>query len=465
MPTLIRLLGNSAVNTQEVRNTFKEPVLIPANAKIALTGVNAVLADDLANEKFVISGTTGQFNIGLTGTLANAVLPNGEYTAGSFVDAFETAANYTGTNVNRTALLGVHHEIDLVDGKLSINTYKGELADADLDQDIWFTEGLAPASVSATAFTATATLASATALLNNGSRVPLVSSKITATFVNADTVDMGIGACSYEDVTKVYWGLRVVQDGTNRQYQYGVLNSSGTTVWTDIGTVYAQANDVVTLQRFGEYVRIDIIRAGGAGALVNNIQNGITREQADTSKDLIVWFVGAATGGSMATVQCTQIEGTNPPQMNGLNTSINAGLQFITTAGAFNSILALYCGFVAERNIIAYKGDPAHVASRAPILGLPAYPGILITIDGLGLLKSHDGASTAKSPANIVYSVNELQNLTQYLQLDVPEPLYLDVGNPHPINVNELRVRLYEAGGYNPLTFIGNPSFSFIIDY
>jgi hypothetical protein len=83
----------------------------------------------------------------------------------------------------------------------------------------------------------------------------------------------------------------------------------------------------------------------------------------------------------------------------------------------------------------------------------------------MGLLKSFDGAATAKSPANIIYSVNELQNKNQYLQLDVPQPLYLDIGNAAPINVNELRVRLFEAGGYNQLTFIGKPSFSFMIAY
>jgi hypothetical protein len=193
--------------------------------------------------------------------------------------------------------------------------------------------------------------------------------------------------------------------------------------------------------------------------------NGITRTQADTSKDLIIWYAKAATDGQMSNCLMTQIEGANPPSVAGLNATINAALQFINQAGVFNSILAVYAGFTGERNLISYKGDPATLNSRFEVGGLPAYPGVLICLDGMGLLRSYDGAATAKSPANIIYSLSELQSKSQYLQLDIPEPLYLDIGNAKEINVNELRIRLFEAGGYNPLTFIGNPSFSLMVQY
>lgn len=467
MPTLIRLLGDSAKNTTEVRNTFKEPVLIPANARVALTGLNAVLADDLAIETFVVSGTTGEFKIGLVNDSSLgqplAVIDNGDYTAASFADAFEIAANYTGTSDNRNILLGLHHIANLIEGKLKLQTYRGLLANADFNTTYWqLGDGLAAAATSATGFTATATAASFTTLGNIGSIVPLVSSRFVATFVNADTVDMMIAATPFDDPDSVYWGLRVILDGTNRQYQYGYWDGTAT-VWENIASVTAVANDVIELDRFGAYAKVKITRSGGA-QVANVARTGITRAMTDQSKGRLVWVVKANTGGQMAACQCTQIQGVDPT-LSLLNTTVDGYLKFATNGDTFNSILSLYCGFAGERNPIVYRGDPATVISRTAVGGLPGYPGVLVTIDGLGLLRSYDGAATAKSPANIIYSVNELHDKQQYLQLDIPEPLYLDIGNPTPINVNELRVRLYEAGGYNVLTFIGKPSFSFMIDY
>lgn len=471
MPTLIRLLGNSAVNNTEVRNTFRQPVLIPAGARIALTGVNAVLADDLAYRKFAISGNSGQFNIGLTvsGGLAAAVIPDGEYSMASFVDAMEVGANYTGTSANADILLGVHHDINVatnyltVGSRLSIDTYYGPMGPAEFTN--WTNFSSPAAVISDTSFTATATAASETVLVTTSTRVPLVSSKFQATFVNADTVDMQIGVCSWKDYDKVYWGLKVETAGTNRQYKYGRLVNDAT-VWTNITGVYAQANDVVTLSRYGDSIRVKIVRSGGTVAS-DAVYSGVTRDQVDSSKDLLFWYARASTGGQMSNCQCTQIEGVNPPPTSGygLNTVVNARLNFFTTTGQFNSILAMYCGFQSQKSNITYSGDPAHLSSWSIITGIPAFPGILVTIDGLGILKSFDGASSSKSPSNIIYSVNEMQEESHFLQLDVPQPLYLDIGNPTEINVNELRVKLYEAAGYNQLSFLGNPSFSFIIAY
>ena len=471
MPTLIRLLGDSAKNNTEVRNAFKEPVFIPANARVALTGLNAVLADDIAYETFYIAGNAGEFRMGIVNDSSMgqplATIPVGDYTAAAFVDEFEIAANYTGTDGNRNVLLGVHNIADLSEGKLRIQTYLGPLADAEFNEaTLWTVNDGAglddPAAISATGFTATATAASATEIGNLGSIVPLVSSRFVATFVNADTVAMQLGAAPFDDPDKIYWGVRVIDVAGDQQYQYGYWDGAST-VWEDIGDVLAEANDVVELNRFGSYAKVKITRAGGALA-ADVARTGITRAMSSQSKGRLCWFVRANTGGQMASCQCTKIDGIDP-LLRLMNTTVDGYLKFVTGANAFNSSLAMYCGFPGERNEIVYRGNPATLVSRMDVGGSPAYPGVLVTLDGLGLLRSYDGAATAKSPANIIYSVNELQNKQQYLQLDVPQPLYLDVGNPAPINVNELRVRLFEAGGYNPLTFIGKPSFSFIIAY
>jgi len=469
MPTLIRLLGDSAKNTTEVVNTFKEPVFIPANARVALTGLNAVMSDDLANETFIISGNVGQFKIGIVSSnalaQANAVIDNGDdYTAASFVRAFDVAANYTGTAENRTILLGLHHVANLVDGRLKIQTYEGKLDDAGFNDTIWERyDGLAAAATTATGFTATATAASYTTLNNIGSLIPMVSSKFNATFVNANTIDMEITAAPFDAGDNPFWGLRVITDTGARRYQYGYKPLVGAFIWENILDATAEANDKIQLSRFGAFAIVVITRADNS-PVANVPRTGIVRELTNPSIGSFQWFVKANTNGQMTNCQCTKIDGLSP-SLSGLNDTVIASLQFKNVANGFNSILALYCGFSGERNAIIYRGDPAIVTGRTNIGGLPGFPGVLVTLDGLGLLKSFDGAATAKSPANIVYSVNELQDKQQYLQLDVPEPLYLDIGNPSPININQLRVRLFESGGYNPLSFIGKPSFSFIIDY
>ena len=479
MPSLIRLLGDSDKNSSEVRNTFKEPIIIPAHAKVALTGMNAILVDDLATERFVISGTFGQFKIGIAQdtasppTIQSANIPAATYSTASFVDAVETAANFTGTAANYLSILGLHHEIDLDTASadsLQIRSFQSAPADPTFTTaTLWIARSggayKPAAATSSNGFTATATAASFTQLLNQ-ERIPLVSSSVEATFVNGNTVALEITATSHTDPDVVIWGIRTNAGG----YEYGYMDL-GVPLWTPIvvgvSQVLAAANDVVKMYRYADSIVIDIKSSVGAVKAGITYSGILSREELNTSNVLIQWAYKAGTGGQFSSVLHTAIIGTdNPPSaLTGLNDTINCYLKFEMVSGAFNSILASYCGFPGERNRIAYKGDPATLTSRAAVSGLPGSPGVLICLEGLGLLKSYDGAATAKSPVNIVYSLNELQDKSQYLQLDVPEPLYLDIGNPRPININELRVRMFEAGGYNQLQFIGNPSFSFIIDY
>jgi hypothetical protein len=132
-------------------------------------------------------------------------------------------------------------------------------------------------------------------------------------------------------------------------------------------------------------------------------------------------------------------------------------------------ILAIYLGFgLSGGSLITYSGNPAKVSGRAPLTGLPSYPGILVTIDGLGPLQSYDGAGASKAPDNILYVLNDLSVVSgNQLQLDIPAPFFLDINNANPININELRARFLPATGQkqNPsLSFSGNPSITLLID-
>jgi hypothetical protein len=119
-------------------------------------------------------------------------------------------------------------------------------------------------------------------------------------------------------------------------------------------------------------------------------------------------------------------------------------------------------------SIIPYKGNPAHLQAREELLGLASYPGILITVDGLGPLESFDGSIDSRSQSNIVYVINDLSVVTSnQLQLDIPAPFYLNLKNSAPININELRAQFLPSSGSvtnKAISFSGKPSLTLLID-
>jgi len=133
-------------------------------------------------------------------------------------------------------------------------------------------------------------------------------------------------------------------------------------------------------------------------------------------------------------------------------------------------MLATFAGFgMNGSSIIPYKGRPAHLEARETLVGLAAYPGLLISVDGLpGLLESFDGSKDSRSQSNVVYVVNDLSVVTSnQLQLDIPAPFYLNLKNSAPVNINELRARFLPSAGSltnKAITFSGKPTLTLLID-
>jgi hypothetical protein len=475
MTSLLRIIGDSNQNNTEIRNTFKEPLTIKENSKIALIGMNAMLEADVApNVDFVIDSLNSQFKYGVVNATANGLvygnITHGTYNRTQFIKEFALAMNYPVVTDGTTAILaddrrclGLHNAASLVNGKIEITTRKADYDSPDLDTGIntgvWvYLNELKHASVvTPDGFTATTDVASVTEILSFGG-VPLVSSLIVATFENPETVDMGLYVCDLVDPDNIYWGVHVV----NGAYKFKT-RTDDIDLLNGLIPIVAIDGDAIEIRQFGGTVTIQI----SANPII--IKTGIIpRSQIDQSKQTLTWLLSANTDGQISHIILTELEGVSPPSLSlKLEVDVTAGLQFRSLAGEPAKLLATYVGFPGDYELLVYRPKTAHnpsvIVGATDPTGIPSISSIIITIEGLGILKSVDGSNISKAPSNIVYAVHKLKDIGQFLQIDVPQPIYLALNNNKPVNVNELRVRMLEASGFNPLKFIGKPSFTFVI--
>jgi hypothetical protein len=456
MVKLIRLLGNSEQSATEIRNTFREPIILKPNSKVALVGASAYLTDELNNETFSIysNDNSQYFKIGAPGNEMSAVLTAGDYTAHGLVDEFAIAANYAGT---ATKGLGLHHQTAIISDHFELTTHKSLYqVNAFTDTELWDYTGT-PAAIAAGAITAGTGYLDVFSDIQT-STVPMVHNKFGATLVNVS----GSFICSaYDSYNLKYLFGFEVSGGT----YYKVIND----VHTSLATSWA-ANDVVVMETY----------AGGYHLTITS-STGTVKKQEDNLLALPrIWYGPTLQAGFKWQIEMTQssqisgcyattVYGAGGQQATLKDVTSNNVLKFAADSGAVNKPLATYVGFGDEAGTdIVYSGNPAVLGGREPMSGLPANSGVLVVLDGLGPLQSFDGAATSRAPDNILYVLNDLTNVnSNVLQIDIPAPFYLDLNNAHPINVNELRARFMPATGYklNPtLSFSGKPSLTLLID-
>lgn len=449
--TLLRLLGDSNVSDVEVRNSFKEPVMIKANSQVALTGVNAILAqyNVISNNNQMMMGAGGYSSTGLPYKQVAFNITPGAYSTFGFVKEIELAMNYPVVNTDavpilRSQLLGVDHKVTNIAGKLLIESRQTTSANALLDN--WVVVGSSPADITNNSFVATATLDDFTMLVSD-KHIPLVSSKITGTFENCE---------SHEAEMKV---VNLLDESDER---FGVMSSDGH--WrvfnrrTNIDTgVSCIDGSVISLEQYGGVLTL----LKDNTVIWTSPQNFVTRDDLDRTNATLVFAVSAQTDGAISYISCTELDGANPPVLN--EVPFQAGIQFVDLLGNKQPELSDYFGFSREYSVITYRGNPAILTGFSIMTGIPNWSGILVCLEGIGMLKSYDGARAARSPNNILYCLNAIRSLNEYVQVDIPAPIYLDLKNAKDINISELRIRLLEASGFTPVKFIGNPSFTLVI--
>ena len=471
MTSLLRLIGDSNKNNSEVRNTFKEPLIIKENSKIALVGMNAMLESDVATDvSFIIDSLNDQFQFGVSAVDDATIYSNitqGTFNRNEFIKEFGIAMNYPVVTVdsieilnNEDKCLGLDNSIAIVNGKVEITTRKAKLDAPDINGGLtdghWISLEVAPATTTTDGFTATATPASETVLVSGGG-IPYVSSSIQATFVNAEAVDMGLYVVDFYS-GEIYWGLHVV-DGA----YYLKTPTDDIEVLEGTEPVLATDGDIVELWQFGGSIIIRI-----AGNVYPTYTGIVPRTVFDRSLNGLTWQLNAETDGQISDITLTELEGIAPPlTMVGDEEDVVAFIQFRDITGVSCKLLSGYLGFPGDFDKIVYRpkvqNSPSILVSPVEPVGVPTISSIIITIEGIGILRSVDGSGDSKAPSNIVYAIHKLKDVGQFLQLDIPQPIYLNLNNRNPVNVNELRVRMLEASGYNTLKFLGKPSFTFVI--
>lgn len=457
MVKLIRLLGDSEQNNTEIRNTFRQPIIVKANAKVALVGASAYLTDDLSNEEFTISTNDNSpyFKIGEVNSEMSAVMTAGAYTAHSLIDEFATAANYAGT---ATKGLGLHHQTRIIDNHFNLETHKGLFQVNDFDEATeWEVVDGTMVAVGVGSATSSAGGGSLVSDIVSSS-IPMVHNKFKVTL---DTISGTNTFSAYDNYRLSYLFGFDISGGTYRK----VIND----VYTSLATSWA-AGDVVTMETYAGGYHLTIDSSAGVNKKTEDNLLVLPRSwYGPTIHSGFKWYIELVNSSAISSCYATTIYGAGGIQSTLKDVASNCSLQFVTTGNLLNRTLATYFGFPNEgTNPILYSGNPASLGGVEEMSGIPANPGILVTIDGLGPLQSYDGASQSRAPDNIVYVINDLTHLnSNQLQIDIPAPFYLDLNNANPININELRARFLPATGYklNPtLSFSGKPSLTLLID-
>lgn len=451
MPKLIRLLGDSESNSTEIRNTFRQPIIIKPNAKVALVGASVLLTDDIVNEQFIINEANRYFKLGALQAPLTAALTSGAYFAHGLAEEFSTAGNYAGTDASLYNL-GLHHTSEIIENRFVLKTHKANLEAPGFNDAVRWDTILGSGTLAANSVIGGASGIIMSSDLNQ-SAIPMVHNRFKFTAATAGG-RIEVGGSGPDGA----WGVDI-SGGTYFRQLPGALTTTGIS-WA--------AGDVVQMDAYAGGLHLKIDSSAGANKLTESNLLAIPRSSYGKQVVNNRWLVSVDFSSSITNCTCTTLY--NVPDNDYLqDTNVTAELRFKDSNDDTNMILAIFMGFgLAGGSPLIYAGNPATLSGRAEMTGIANYPGILVTIDGLGPLQSFDGASQSKSQDNIVYVLNDLSIINgNNLQLDIPAPFFLDLNNANPINVNELRARFLPASGQfaNPaLSFSGKPSLTLLID-
>lgn len=455
--TLLRLLGDSNQSNVEVRNSFKEPVLIKADSQVALTGINAQLKTFDVPASSVMQVGAGGANVGPAVYKQVGVrITQGSYSSYGFAREAELAFNYPIVDASSVAvlqnqLLGVDEKVTIDKGYLNIETRQTNLANVVLND--WLSYADDPFEISGNSFTATASSGGLT-ILASPNRIPRLSSKITATFGNCSTVAAGLQVVNFGDESNIYWGLET--SGSNWFVKKGDV-SGGTGIDTGVACL---DGDQMSMYQYGGVVTI----YKGTNAIYTSPAGFVPRESFDRNLQTLSFQVFAGEDGEVSNIQATELDGPDLAANLKNEVAMQAGIQFKNLSGVNQIELADYFGFPKIFDPIQYRGNPAILIAGSPMQAIPNWSGIIVCLEGIGLLQSFDGAKDSRSPANILYVINELKGVNnEFLQVDFPSPIYLNLKNGKDVNISDLRIRMLEAGGFNPVKFDGKPSFTLVV--
>ena len=472
MVKLIRLQGDADVNNEEIRNTFKQPILIQPNSKVALVGASAHLQDEIVNENFIIGNSNKYFKIGSiidnqVKKIYNAEITPGSYSAAQFVEQFGTAANYAATDASAEFL---QHQTSIINNRFYLETYNSSRRVPQYSTTAYWTVYDGSASAIDTR-SITAGAAGIKISMNPKTiSIPMFNNLFETNLVNCSGGAV-FAACECSKSNSVpvntSWGLEITASNAYRAI-IPDPEADGPPSYISLGQSWA-ANDRLVMNTFGGRLVIRILDASANLKASYDEMGKIPRVLYEPNSYGVNWNIQLPATGQITDGYCSFLD--RLPAENTIGDTNTSGLlQFLTPTNTYNVMLATFAGFgMNGSSMIPYKGNPAHLEARETLIGLAAYPGLLISVDGLpGLLESFDGSKDSRSQSNVVYVVNDLSVVTSnQLQLDIPAPFFLNLKNSTAVNINELRARFLPSAGSltnKAITFSGKPTLTLLID-
>lgn len=429
MVKLLRLKGDTTKGEQsktEIKNTFRQPILVKAYSKIALAGLD-VAFQDAVNQQFVVT----QLGSGVTLSLNGRQIPiaTATYSQQSLLAELGKQARLLAGQQGSE----IDVEIDPVDTRKSrIRHAKFQTANAEFLTD-W--EIFGTPTLTATDYTGDAT--GDDSVLSSFS-VPNAGCNFSAEIGSTDEIEFG-----------------VVDEGAD--FAFGLaINGAGNYVTkfngddSDTG-IAAVVSDIAYIRRVGATVTVGVDILGGGDRIppaVNTLTSAIWELYMAEGP---FWYVATPTGsaGNIDNVGLTVVKTAN-------EIPCDLRLQFT------NQVMGLYFGYPTLGPFEKTADQPAVLISPQHMQGERTFRGLMVNIDPFQL-ESYDGAADATTRPNCLYVIHDLQSLNNEVNLDVPNLIKLDLRNESDITLNQIRITFRTSLDNTALQFSNNPIVTLLI--
>lgn len=455
MSTLIRLQGDDETNRREIRNQLRQPLIIPENSSVALKFADAdVIEEGQGTDNFTVNAMS---ITRVQGVGNSAVLPSTDVI--ELVDGIYTDASSF---------------FEMVEGRFNgtplDNGYATFFAYADGDGRSNIVSYSAP-SVGSSSFTNGA-------YWNwSGENPNFTLSTNDIEYSSNSLRKLGVGALTTFDVTsnrvggstngKFSFNVNVDQDGwdfllngTRNEgialFTFGIaLGTANYQVnGTDIGKAWSAATDKVTITYTSEEVTLKLEQAGQPDFIQTYGTNF-----APTKDQFTIGHIQPAfrlyQNGSMS---LTNVQGVYfADQHTALSGEIGVARNFKITFS--NDQLRHYLGY---QNLSYSSGsNPAILKSESPMNWKKNMTGVMVVLDGLGVLSSYDAGLQAVGGNNILDVVpTDALYRVRYIN---PSMVQLSINNQRELSVNTLTAYFINASNGERLAFRGKPTLVVVI--
>ena len=457
MVKLIRLKANANTNNTEINNTFKQPLIIQPNSKIALAGLDVHLRDITKTEEFPIASPDNTLKVdGTTLTLTPAT-----YTLS---DLQQESVGQMGLNAVSWRLAdeptnrfpgGMNYQLQSDDSKFTFTKFKSPLRPAEVGSEYFVATGYATTIDTLGGGTITGDADSDDALIASDKIVPNGSFRIEFNVNRSAT--QGNNAIEWSVRPDERWDEIVVACGINAAGNYYTVfnndNVAGKTVVP--GPIASELNDQITITRAGTEITIEIRDVDGVlkhTAITYALTSDMWNSYWAFSHCKYICEIPQGSLGSLSKIQTTGLDLDFRTGLGSSSTTLT--LEFLS------ELLALYFGWKTKGPFM-HTADPAKLTSPGIISGENSNPGIMVTVDPF-ILDSYDGSDTSKFQSNILYVIHDTSAFSKNVSMEINPHIALDIRNENAMLLNQLRVTFRDVNG-NPFKFLGLPLVTLVI--